>query len=193
VNKYTSEGAQRVQADNINFKFGQWHAIGISYGSEGQHIMFDGHIVASEPTHTQELGRGGNHSSPIDIPTIGESVSGAWNNNQHEGGFDGIVDRFRVSDIQKDWAILSNAQECTISDSDLDGVPDQWDDCPTSHDLAFTDKHGCEVTGIYTEEQMNQMVNKILGCDVNNDGTIGLIEAIQIIREASGINNSSTK
>ena len=192
VEKYSTDG-QNAIADGIDFKFGQWHAIGISFGSEGQYIMLDGQLVASEPTNTQELGRGGNHSAPVDIPTIGESVSAFWSNNQHEGGFEGIVDRFRVSDIQKDWVISKKDQECQIIDTDMDGVPDQWDECPSTQNLAFTDKHGCEVTGIYTEEQMNQMVNKILGWDVNNDGTIGLVEAIQIIREASGFNNNSSK
>ena len=107
VEKYSTDGQDAI-ADGIDFKFDQWHAIGISFGSDGQYIMLDGKLVASEPTHTQKLGRGGNHSAPVDIPTIGESVSAFWNNNQHEGGFEGVVDKFRVSDIQKDWVISKN-------------------------------------------------------------------------------------
>jgi len=57
VEKYSTDG-QNAIADGIEFKFGQWHAIGISFGSEGQYIMLDGQLVASEPTNTQELGRG---------------------------------------------------------------------------------------------------------------------------------------
>ena len=40
---------------------------------------------------------------------------------------------------------------------------------------------------------MDQMVNQILGWDINKDDKIGLVEAIDIIRAASGvINNSAT-
>ncbi|ETR69262.1 MAG: hypothetical protein OMM_09760, partial [Candidatus Magnetoglobus multicellularis str. Araruama] len=114
VEKYNTNG-QVVVADGIDFEFGEWHTIGISFGSEGQYIMFDGQLVASEPTHTQELGRGGNHSTPADIPTIGESVSCFWTNNQHEGGFEGVVDTFRVSDTQKDWKVsLVNPSKDTV-------------------------------------------------------------------------------
>lgn len=35
---------------------GEWHAIGISYGSAGQWIMLDGRVVAASPAFTQVLG-----------------------------------------------------------------------------------------------------------------------------------------
>ena len=37
--------------------------------------------------------------------TIGESVSGFWDENQWEGGFEGMLDRFRFSKTQKDWCL----------------------------------------------------------------------------------------
>jgi hypothetical protein len=42
VDKYGEQPMQRVVAEGTDFKYGEWHAIGISYGSEGQHIMLDG-------------------------------------------------------------------------------------------------------------------------------------------------------
>ena len=86
-----------------SFRFGEWHAIGISFGSGGHQIMVDGQLVVSDPTKTQPLGSGGNFSAPVDIPTIGESVSGFFGNNYYEGGFEGMVDRFRISSSQSDW------------------------------------------------------------------------------------------
>jgi len=35
--------------------------------------------------------------------------------------------------------------------------------------------------GLYTQKNVEDMVNKILEWDANNDGTIGLIEAIQAL------------
>jgi hypothetical protein len=94
-----------LRAEKTGFNFGEWHSIGISFGSRGQHILVDGNLVASNTGNTQPLGSGGNHNSPIDVPTIGESVSGFWNNNQHEGGFEGTVARLRASPKQLDWVL----------------------------------------------------------------------------------------
>ena len=93
----------RLAATATNFRFGEWHRVGVSYGSQGRYISVDGQIVASNTTQTQQLGAGGTHSSPIDTPTIGEPVPGFWKNNQWEGGFEGAVDAFRASTTQKDW------------------------------------------------------------------------------------------
>ena len=73
-----------------------------------QQIMVDGKLAASNH-NAQYLGSGGNHDGPVDLPTIGESVSGFWSNNQHEGGFEGIVAKFRASMKQNDW-LLSVAE-----------------------------------------------------------------------------------
>lgn len=96
---------QTLIAKNTNFKFNQWHSVGISFGSQGQYIMLDGKIVASATQNTQNLGRGGNHQTNRDVPTIGEMISGFWANNQYDAGFEGIVDKVRISKLQKDWKI----------------------------------------------------------------------------------------
>jgi len=85
-----------LKATNTNFNFDEWHNIGISFGKNGKYIYLDGKVVASDLTQTTELSAGGTHSAPIDIPTIGESVSGFWNNNQFEGGFKGSVDNLYI-------------------------------------------------------------------------------------------------
>jgi hypothetical protein len=86
-------------------RYGEWHRLGVSYGNLGRAIMLDGVAVASDAGMTQALGAGGTHTASIDHPTIGESVSGFWPNNQHEGGFEGTVARFRASDLQQDWCV----------------------------------------------------------------------------------------
>jgi hypothetical protein len=103
--KYQSPPADAVIARGTKFRFGQWHSIGISYGSQGQAIEVDGQLVAAELGNTQWMGAGGNHFLPLDVPTIGESVSHFWRPHQYSGGFDGIVDRFRASAAQRDWVL----------------------------------------------------------------------------------------
>jgi hypothetical protein len=93
----------KLKAENTEFKFGEWNKIGISFGDKGRYIMLNGSQVASNINQTERLGSGGTHSSPVDHPTLGESVSVFWSNNQYEGGFEGAVDKFRVSEKQKDW------------------------------------------------------------------------------------------
>jgi concanavalin A-like lectin/glucanase superfamily protein len=111
------EKATVLKATKTKFRFGTWHSIGISFGSKGQQIMVDGKLAASN-RNTQYLGSGGNHDGPVDLPTIGESVSGFWSNNQHEGGFEGIVAKFRASIKQNAW--LLSVAEPSQSENDRD-------------------------------------------------------------------------
>ena len=92
--------ARNLAAKGTSFRFGEWHTVGISFGSEGRSINVDGRVVARD-TLTQPLGAGG----PGDKPTIGKMVSRSWPNNQHDGGFDGVVDAFRASHKQADWKL----------------------------------------------------------------------------------------
>jgi hypothetical protein len=100
---------QALKAIGTQFRFNEWHSIGMSYGSNGQAIMVDGKLVASDPTHRQMLGVGGDHSRPKDVPTIGESVSGFWARHRYEGGFEGMVRRFRASAKQDDWVLSAQS------------------------------------------------------------------------------------
>jgi len=104
-NKYDKPPAVATQAHRTRFRFGQWHALGFSYGSNGQYIMLDGRIVASNPGRTQTFGAAGNHQKVLDVPTIGETVSHFWVHHRYEGGFDGILAAFRISNRQQDWSL----------------------------------------------------------------------------------------
>ena len=103
--KYNQPPAQATVAKGTSFRFGEWHAIAISYGSQGQWIMLDGKVVAASPSLTQTLGKAGNHQQPLDVPTIGETACHFWNHHRYEGGFDGVVAGVRLSTRQKDWAL----------------------------------------------------------------------------------------
>ncbi|MBI5262859.1 MAG: caspase family protein [Bradyrhizobium sp.] len=105
--KYEAGGRPefRLEAKGTAFRYGEWHRIGVSYGSQGRYVMLDGRLVASDAGMTQQLGAGGTHQAAIDQPTIGESVSGFWPNNKHEGGFEGTLARFRASDVQRNWCV----------------------------------------------------------------------------------------
>ena len=96
-----------LEATGTDFAFNEWHTIGISFGSQGQYIMLDGNIVASNASYTESLQTCGNFTSAVNVPTVGELVSCFWVNNRHDAGFEGVIDRFRVSEKQKDW-YLSN-------------------------------------------------------------------------------------
>ena len=100
-----------TEARNTKFRFGEWHAIGVSYGSQGQAIMLDGRVVASAPRRTQTFGAAGNQQSPLDIPTIGETTSHFWQHHRYEGGFEGVLAGFRVSAKQADWALAKGITE----------------------------------------------------------------------------------
>jgi len=41
--------------------------------------------------------------------------------------------------------------------------------------------------GLYSNDDVNMMINKLLHWDIDNDGAIGLIEAIQALKESTGI------
>jgi hypothetical protein len=105
TSKYDNPKAIATQAEGTSFRFGEWHAIGFSFGSQGQYIMLDGKLVASAPGRTQAFGIAGNHNQRLDVPTIGETVSHYWPHHRYEGGFEGTLAAFRVSAKQEDWQI----------------------------------------------------------------------------------------
>jgi len=103
--KYNNPPTTPLEAKHTNFRFNEWHAIAVSFGGQGQSIMVDGRLVAQAPERRQVLGSAGTHQKPMDIPTLGESVSGFWARHRYDGGFEGIVAEFRASKSQNDWYI----------------------------------------------------------------------------------------
>jgi TonB family protein len=116
TNKYDQPSTVPTVAKGTGFSFGKWHAIGISYGRQGQAIMVDGKVVASAPGKTQRLGGGGTDVAPVDVPTIGETVSHAWQPRRYNGGFEGMVAGFRASTAQQDWNLAKGIPDLTRSD-----------------------------------------------------------------------------
>ncbi len=101
--KYDRPPAPAIEAKATSFGFSGWHAIGVSYGSQGVTIMVDGTVAARAPARKETLGAAGNHQEPLDIPTIGETVSHYWDRHRYDGGFSGTVALFRASSAQSDW------------------------------------------------------------------------------------------
>jgi len=123
-------------------------------------------------------------------PKIGKS---SWTSENYlENSFHGKIDDIRIynralSENEVMELYLNNNQNCTINDFDNDGVPNQWDNCDNTPENYLTDRYGCHSDLRYTEEDMMNMVNNLLKWDTNKDKQIGLIEALQILRESSGI------
>jgi len=85
-------------------------------------------------------------------------------------------------------------EQCNYYDSDNDGVINLWDKCSDTPVNSYVNKNGCKATGLYTEDQMNQMVSSILlWGDTNGDNKINLIEAIKALRVTSGVTEPSVK
>ncbi len=88
------------------------------------------------------------------------------------------------ADIDAVGAISSSTPVITeCNDADNDGVVDQWDACPDTPADSCVNKNGCVCEGLYTQEQVDQIVSNIL-CwgDTNDDGKIGLQEAINALQ-----------
>jgi len=84
--------------------------------------------------------------------------------------------------------------ECNYNDSDDDGVIDQLDKCTDTPSDSWVNNQGCPANNLYTEDQMNQMVNSILAWgDLNGDNKISLIEAIKALRITSGVTEPNIK
>jgi TonB family protein len=123
IAKYNQPPAQATVAKGTAFRFGEWHAIAISYGSQGQWIMLDGKVVAASPSLTQTLGKAGNHQQPLDVPGIGETACHFWDHHRYEGGFDGVVAGVRLSTRQKDWALALTAPANASNGSPSEASP----------------------------------------------------------------------
>jgi len=103
--KYNLLALAPTEAGHTRFRFGEWHALGVSYGQWGQYLMVDGEVVASKPGRTQRMGAAGTADVPEDTPTIGETVSHPGPGHKNQGGFEGVVASVRISPRQQDWRL----------------------------------------------------------------------------------------
>jgi len=106
-------------AENTHFRFNEWHAVSFSYGDQGQFLMVDGKVVASELKFKEKMHSSGDHNSRRGNPTLGEYNSCFWKNNQYDSGFEGKVSVFRASDKQQDWTLFNAASPPLLSISDI--------------------------------------------------------------------------
>ncbi|KPA15374.1 conserved hypothetical protein, secreted [Candidatus Magnetomorum sp. HK-1] len=156
---------------------GEWHHVAGTWGAKGTELWFDGVKVATN-TYTGDF-----YNSNYSAIIIG-SNSYAWDTAVY-------IDELRISNIQR---VFDKNINCTLNDNDNDGVIDQWDNCPKTPINSIVNKLGCTIQGLYTEEQMNQMVSSILSWgDTNGDNKINLIEAIKALRITSGVTEPSHK
>ena len=96
-----------------------------------------------------------------------------------------------IGEVKTNAATMS---QCIIVDSDNDGVPDEWDNCPDTPENSWVDKNGCPASNLYTEEQVNQIIAAILSWgDTNGDNRISLSEAINALKITSGITEPAIK
>jgi len=142
--------------------------------------------------------------------SLGVITSAAYNFQLNYRYFMGIVStannisKVKISakaSTKKDGVLLDDimfsrlpSNICSYIDSDKDGVIDQWDKCPGTNVGSWIDSSGCSGQNLYTEEQMNQMISKVLlWGDLNEDGKISLIEAIKALRITSGVTEPFVK
>jgi hypothetical protein len=104
--QYATSNAYKVlSVNNTSFNFNKYHTVGFSIGNQGLYLDVDHKIVYSNLNVTDTLNAAGNFTEPIDVPTIGQCISKFWASNQYDGGFNGIVVRFRASNIQRDFRL----------------------------------------------------------------------------------------
>jgi len=105
-----------LSATATKFRFNEWHIVSFSYGSQGQFLMIDGQLVASDASYTETLQTCGDKFGNRVNPTVGEFRSLIWENNQHENGFEGILDVLRASSIQNDWVLHTETEILNLLD-----------------------------------------------------------------------------
>jgi len=164
-----------------------WHFLAVTRQSCTITTYFDGVLVGT--LTTSEIFDFSNNSSfgISNSPCIGKLYIPTGITTK---SFHGVIDELQVYKRALSFMEITSIYKpnCEIIDSDNDGVIDQWDQCSNTPTDSIIDKTGCQVHGLYTEEQMNQMVKKLLlWGDTNNDNRIGLNEAINALRVTSGV------
>lgn len=102
---------QNLTAYKTPFRFNEWHVVSISYGSKGQTIAIDGDVYATSTMNTQWIGI---KTVPYK-PVIGENISRSWANNRYDTGFEGVIETFRTSSLQKDFGLHSIIMPSLVS------------------------------------------------------------------------------
>lgn len=148
---------QTLRAKSTAFRFDEWHSVGISFGSSGQVIELDGAPMTQDPSHRQTLGAAGTHDAPVDIPTIGQTASGYWPPHRYDGGFEGIVARFRASSNQRDWVLAKTPPPAELSVATNAGSSHS-DEKDRSQSVSLVDENGITVSSVDTPSNLELTV-----------------------------------
>lgn len=90
--------------------------------------------------------------------------------------------------------VINSNLSASCTDTDGDGVADQWDTCPNTHADSYVDKKGCPASGLYTQEQVNKIIEAVLlWGDIDGDRKISLPEAVHALQVTSGITAPAIK
>ncbi|KPA08991.1 secreted protein containing C-type lectin domain protein [Candidatus Magnetomorum sp. HK-1] len=175
----TSENEQLFITNNFSNKYWLWLG-GTDESNEGSWEWITGEDWVYTNWHQNEPSGGTEHYlNTYYFP------DGTWNDNTNNGADNNIP--------LCEWNSLTDfcsneLNDCNyLLDGDNDGVIDLFDQCMSTPPDSWINKHGCRGELHYTQEQMNQVINNILGWDKNKDGNIGLVEAINILQNAAGV------
>ncbi|MFH0731038.1 MAG: choice-of-anchor J domain-containing protein [Pseudomonadota bacterium] len=178
--------------EEIRFRFWQWFSFGVYYYWDYGQVE-----IAVYDDTAKKLGDWATIGDPINYDNTiwtennieitqyaGKKVRFAFhlvNNNDGATSFGWYVD-----DVQ----IVSNQGAVWVfqTDTDNDGVPDTIDECPNTLAGSCVDNKGCASSGTYTQAQVDQLLKNVLAWgDTNEDGKIGLSEAINALQITAGI------
>lgn len=98
IRRYQSPGFTDVTAVGTPFTFNQWHVVSVSYGSAGTKIAVDGTVYINNTSVNFDMNTG--------ITTLGHINFEDFNNLWY--GFEGLVDKFRISYSQNDFQLTAN-------------------------------------------------------------------------------------
>ena len=154
---------------NFNLIEGEWyHIMLIVSNNSGAKLYLNGQLVSESPHLTESF----NNLSDDSKFYLGKS------NWEVDLLFNGVIDEFRIynrsltkTEIQELYNQWGNTCSCT--DSDGDGVIDQWDECSDTKAGSAVYSNGCA---------------SIKG-DMDNSDSLGLEDSIGILQVLTGLRN----
>lgn len=116
---------------------GSWHQVAGTYDGSEVRIYVDGKLENNVP-----------YSSPLDYSPNPNFVIGKWDQGGRE--FKGLIDEVRIynrvlseAEIQQLYESYCPQEPCNCPDTDGDGVPDAWDECPNTPEGSCVYSNGC--------------------------------------------------